>query len=234
MLASVRRFVPRLSGPFYLATGLWLFVLALVILGAAAIFLPDWSHAHADFQPNASDVVSAFPILAFATVGALIAWSQPRNRIGWFLIATAIAATFLTLPKLYAGLAINLGLKWLPAPEWAFWIGQFSWIVVVELFLVLLPLYYPVGRLPGPRWRLVIWSAALVALIAIISALDPVSGPTGVVNPMGIPALAGVSKFLFIPFTVIFLGTSLAAVLSLLVRHRTGDGQHRQRLKWLM
>ena len=230
----MRRFVPRLSGSFYVPALLWLLVVALLVVGGLAIYLPDWSHTRLDFRPTASDVVSVFPILAFATVGALIAWSQPRNRIGWFLIATAIAATFLTLPKLYAGLAINLGLKWLPAPEWVFWIGQFSWIVVVELFLVLLPLYYPDGRLPGPRWRLVIWSAALVALIAIISALDPVSAPTGVVNPMGIPALAGVTKFLFIPFTVIFLGTSLAAVLSLLVRYRRGDGQDRQRLKWLM
>jgi len=234
VLTAVRRFVPRLSGSFYVPALLWLLAVELLIVGGLAIYLPDWSHTRPDFRPTASDVVSVFPILAFATVGALIAWSQPRNRIGWFLIATAIAATFLTLPKLYAGLAINLGLKWLPAPEWVFWIGQFSWIVVVELFLVLLPLYYPDGRLPGRRWRLVIWSAALVALIAIISALDPVSAPTGVVNPMGIPALAGVTKFLFIPFTVIFLGTSLAAVLSLLVRYRRGDGQDRQRLKWLM
>src|SRR5438094_1496976 len=234
MLASVRRLIPRLSGPFYLATGLWLFVLALVILGVAAIYLPDWSHAHADFQPNASDLVSAFPILAFATVGALIAWSQPRNRIGWFLIATAIAATFLSLPKFYAGLAIDLGWRWLPVPEWVYWVSQFSWIIVVELFLVLLPLYYPDGRLPGVRWRLVLWSCAAIVILAVVTALDPASAPTGVVNPMGIRALAGISNFLFIPFTVILLSTSLAAVLSLVVRYRRGDSQDRQRLKWLM
>src|SRR5437867_7446895 len=51
---------------------------------------------------------------------------------------------------------------------------------------------------------------------------------------MGIGALAGVSNFLFIPFTVILLGTSLAAVLSLVVRYRRGNSQDRQRLKWLM
>src|SRR5438093_13116016 len=217
MLASLRRLIPRLSGPFYLATGLWLFVLALVILGTAAIYLPDWSHARSDFRPSASDVISVFPILAFATVGALIAWSQPRNRIGWFLIVTAIAATFLSLPKLYAGLAIDLGWRWLPAPEWLYWVGQFSWIFVVELFLVLLPLYYPDGRLPGRRWRLVLWSSAPVVIMAMIASLDPASAPTGVANPMGIGALAGVSNFLFIPFTVILLGTSLAAVLCLVV-----------------
>src|SRR5207302_10712811 len=220
VVTAVRRLAPRLSGSFYVPALLWLLVVALLVVGGLAIYLPDWSHSRPDFRPTASDVVSAFPILAFATVGALIAWSQPRNRIGWFLIATGIAATFLSLPKFYAGLSIDLGWRWLPAPEWLYWVGQFSWIVVVELFLVLLPLYYPDGRLPGRRWRLVIWSAALVALIAIISALDPVSAPTGVVNPMGIPALAGVTKFLFIPFTVIFLGTSLAALLSLLVRYR--------------
>jgi signal transduction histidine kinase len=234
MLAFVQRFVPRRSGPFYLATGLWLFVLALVVLGALAIVLPDWRHARSDFRPNASDVVSVFPILAFATVGALIAWSQPRNRIGWFLIATAIAATFLSLPKFYAGLAIDLGWRWLPAPEWVYWVSQFSWIVVFELFLVLLPLYYPDGNLPGRRWRLVLWSSALPAIIAVITALDPASVPTGLANPMGIGALAGAGNFLFIPFTVIFLGTSLAVVLSQVVRYRRGDSQDRQRLKWLM
>ena len=234
MLASLQRFVPRLSGPFYLATGLWLLVLALVILGAAAMYLPDWSHARSDFRPNASDVVSVFPILAFATVGALIAWSQPRNRIGWLLIATAIAATFLALPKFYAGLSIDLGWRWLPAPDWVYWVSQFSWIVVFELFLVLVPLYYPDGNLPGRRWRLVLWSSALPATIAVITALDPASVPTGLANPMGIRGLAGVSNLLYLPFVIVFLGTSLAAVLSLVVRYRSGDTQDRQRLKWLM
>jgi len=234
MLTSVRRLIPRLSGPFYLATGLWLFVLALVILGTAAIYLPDWSHARSDFRPNASDVVSVFPILAFATVGALIAWSQPRNRIGWLLIATAIAATFLALPKFYAGLSIDLGWRWLPAPDWVYWVSQFSWIVVFELFLVLVPLYYPDGNLPGRRWRLVLWASALPAIIAVITALDPASVPTGLANPMGIRGLAGVSNLLYLPFVIVFLGTSLAAVLSLVVRYRSGDTQDRQRLKWLM
>jgi len=234
MLTAVRRFVPRVGGSFYVPALLWLLVVALLVVGGLAIYLPDWSHARPDFRPTASDVVSVFPILAFATVGALIAWSQPRNRIGWFLIATAIAATFLSLPKLYAGLAIDLGWRWLPAPEWLYWVGQFSWIFVVELFLVLLPLYYPDGRLPGRRWRLVLWSSAPVVIMAMIASLDPASAPTGVANPMGIGALAGVSNFLFIPFTVILLGTSLAAVLSLVVRYRRGNSQDRQRLKWLM
>ena len=123
MVTAVRRFAPRLSGSFYAAALLWLLVVVLLVVGAIAIYVPDWSQARADFQPNGSDVISAFPILAFATVGALVVWSQPRNLVGWLLIATAFAATFLISPKLYAGLAIDLGWKWLPAPDWIYWIG---------------------------------------------------------------------------------------------------------------
>ena len=234
MVTAVRRFAPRLSGSFYVPALLWLLVVALLVVGGIAIFVPDWSQARPDFRPNGSDVISVFPILAFATVGALVAWYQPRNLVGWLLIATAFAATFLISPKLYAGLAIDLGWKWLPAPDWIYWIGQFSWIAVFQLFLVLLPLYYPDGRLPGRRWRVLLWASALTVLIAFVTALDPASAPTGVANPMGIRALAGVSNLLFLPFLFVFLGTSLAAVLSLVMRYRRGSTQDRHQLKWLM
>jgi len=234
VVTAVRRFAPRLSGSFYVPALLWLLVVALLVVGGIAIFVPDWSQARPDFRPNGSDVISVFPILAFATVGALVAWYQPRNLVGWLLIATAFAATFLISPKLYAGLAIDLGWKWLPAPDWIYWIGQFSWIAVFQLFLVLLPLYYPDGRLPGRRWRVLLWASALTVLIAFVTALDPASAPTGVANPMGIRALAGVSNLLFLPFLFVFLGTSLAAVLSLVMRYRRGSTQDRHQLKWLM
>src|SRR5437660_738524 len=64
--------------------------------------------------------------------------------------------------------------------------------------------------------------------------MAPASAPTGVANPMGIRALAGVSNLLFLPFLFVFLGTSLAAVLSLVMRYRRGSTQDRHQLKWLM
>jgi len=68
VVTAVRRFAPRLSGSFYVPALLWLLVVALLVVGGIAIFVPDWSQARPDFRPNASDVVSVFPILAFATV----------------------------------------------------------------------------------------------------------------------------------------------------------------------
>src|SRR2546422_9141045 len=51
---------------------------------------------------------------------------------------------------------------------------------------------------------------------------------------MGIRALAGVSNLLFLPFLFVFLGTSLAAVLSLVMRYGLASTQDRHQLKWLM
>src|SRR2546421_5080727 len=105
MATFTRRFPIAISRSLVAATLLWLLVAVLVVLGLLGIYLFDWSHARADFRPNGSDTVAALPILGFATVGGLIAWRQPGNRIGWLLMATALTATLLQVPKLYAGLA---------------------------------------------------------------------------------------------------------------------------------
>jgi signal transduction histidine kinase len=150
------------------------------------------------------------------------------------LIATASAAILQSLPKLYAGLAMDFGWSWLPAPLWIYWVGQYSWVVLIELVLVLLPLYYPDGRLPGPRWRLVLWSSLLLVLIALITSLDPSVASSGLPNPLSVKALAGTAKAVQLPLPVLFLATGLAAVFSLVVRYRHGNHRDRQQLKWLM
>lgn len=233
-MTAARRFSPGPGRSFYVPAFLWLVIVGLLVVGLLWIFIPNWSRARSDFRPNASDVLATLPVLAFATVGALIAWRQPRNRIGWLLIATASAAILQSLPKLYAGLAIDFGWSWLPAPLWIYWVGQYGWLVLVELFLVLLPLYYPDGRLPGPRWRLVLWSSLLLVLIALITSLDPSVASSGLPNPLSVKALAGTAKAVQLPVPILFLATALAAVFSLVVRYRHGNHRDRQQLKWLM
>jgi signal transduction histidine kinase len=234
MAAVGRRPLARLSGSFYVVALLWLLVVAILLVGLVAIFAADWSRARSDLRPNSSDVLATLPILSFATVGALIAWRQPRNRMGWLLMFTALVAILLSLPKLYAGLAIDLGWSWLPAPAWFYWIGQFSWLIVVELFLVVLPLYYPDGRLPSTRWRPLMWLSALLVLIAAVVSLDPTVTSAGLPNPMSVKALTGTSKAIGSLLPILFLGTALGAVFSLIVRYRRGNHRDRQQLKWLM
>jgi signal transduction histidine kinase len=233
-VTAASRFSPGPGRSFYVPAFVWLVIVGLLVVGLLWIFIPNWSRARSDFRPNASDVLATLPVLAFATVGALIAWRQPRNRIEWLLIATASAAILQSLPKLYAGLAMDFGWSWLPAPLWIYWVGQYSWLVLVELFLVLVPLYYPDGRLPGPRWRLLLWSSLLLVLIALITSLDPSVASSGLPNPLSVKALAGTAKAVQLPLPVLFLATALAAVFSLVVRYRHGNHRDRQQLKWLM
>ena len=181
-----------------------------------------------------SDLFGTVPILAFATVGALIVWRQPRNRIGWLLIASGFMAVFLALPRLYAGLALDLDWSRLPGPLWAYWFSTFDWVFVLALFLVLVPLFYPDGRLPGRRWRFLVWLCGLVVGLTVLSALDPTGAPPGLPSPVNIPALVGLNSLLTIPITVLVPLAGLAAALSLALRFRRGSHLEREQLKWLI
>jgi hypothetical protein len=90
--------------------------------------------------------------IAFAVVGALIVTHRPDNRIGWLFCAGVVFALVPALDAyaLYA-LAANPAAG-LPAATAVAWVV--SWIWLVGLLLVMLvPLLYPTGRLPSPRWR---------------------------------------------------------------------------------
>jgi len=235
MMVTRPRSVPSRREPsFYVASVLWLLVLVLTALWLLAILAVNWRQARADFRPGGSDLVGALPVMAFATVGALIAWRQPRNRMGWLLLATALAATFLTLPKLYAGIGIDVKPGSLPAPLLVYAISQVLRIVPIELFLVFLPLLFPNGQLPGRRWRIVVWLAGLMAVITVATFLDPSAGGNGLRNPSGLSALRGISNVLRIPFMIGFPITSALAIASLVVRYRRGADRERQQLKWLV
>ncbi len=173
-------------------------------------------------------------ILAFATVGALIVWRQPKNRIGWLLIASGFMAVLLSLPRLYAGLALDLGWHSLPGALWAYWFSTFDWVFVLMLFLVLVPLYYPDGHLLSRRWRVLIWLSGLVVGLTVLSAFDPSGATPGLPNPVNVPALNGINNLLSIPITVFAPLSGLAAAVSLAIRFRRGSRLEREQLKWLI
>src|SRR5438132_799927 len=81
----------------------WLVVMALVAVQALLTFGVDWRGVPEVFRPNSASAVGLVAILAMSSVGGLIAARQPANRIGWLLLAIAVTATFLDVPRLYAG-----------------------------------------------------------------------------------------------------------------------------------
>jgi hypothetical protein len=181
----------------------------------------------------------AGPAIAFAVVGALIVTRRAGNRIGWLFCAIGLQSVTGALDA-YAlyGLAARPDAV-LPGTTAAAWVASWSWAPAFFLPLVLLPLLYPTGRLPSPRWRPVAWLAVLTILLAIIvNGFRP--GPLQVsevpvaANPLGIAGATGLLEVGDLIAGVLFVPLFFAAVASVVVRFRRARGVERQQLKWFL
>ncbi|CAA9510609.1 MAG: ATP-binding region, ATPase-like [uncultured Rubrobacteraceae bacterium] len=209
------------------AWGLW----ALTALAVAPTLLLASLNVPSSARNSA---VVALVILAFSTVGALVASRRPGNPIGWLFLA---GASFWILGELaleYAVYALVTAPGTLPAGAWAGWFGGWArgmgWLIIA-LFLLLL---FPTGRLPSPRWRPVLWGTVLFCLFfTALIWLAPASSDlrlTFVTNPMGLelPIMDLLMEVLYfaLPLTLLVSG---AAVI---VRFRRSRGDERQQIKW--
>src|ERR1700736_521017 len=130
---------------FWLAWFTWVLyviiaiVLLLFVKGAPSISL--------------SDIFNALVLLAFATVGALIASRRPQNPIGWiFCISTLLWAlgVFMLEYAVYAILTVPGSLS-AGALMGVFggWARGMGWFLLLTFGLLL----FPNGHLPSSRWR---------------------------------------------------------------------------------
>jgi hypothetical protein len=171
---------------------------------------------------------------AFALAGAVVAARRPRNAVGWLLCCAGLSLAVTALSDtLYWHLAF--GREVAPAAaQWFAWIEGWSWIPAVVPLFSLIPLLFPTGAPPSPRWRIVGWSAASAGVVMVIgTALKPgaVEDVAWVDNPLAVEGL-GLGALSGIAFAV-WAGTALAALASLVVRYRRSRGIERQQLKWM-
>lgn len=223
----------RAGSSFYLAAGIWILFLVLIALESYFAFLVDWHGVPNDFRPTDATRVGLLAVFAMGSVGALVVWQQPRNRIGWLLTGVGLSAIGLELPKFYAGFGVYIH-PGLPATSWSDLLSQIFWVFLFVGLLVLLPLLFPDGRLLSPRWRFVLALAALAIILVLLYSLDP-SATTPLHNPIGVAAVHSFTNQV-LPglFSVVFLTGSVLALTSLAVRFRRGGEQQRQQIKWLL
>ena len=217
------------SAVFWRAWSIWAVSVAAtgIALGYAALHSLPASLAHQGGGPSNGAVVVAF-IVAFATVGALLAWKRPGNPIGWLLSATGLA---------YAVGAFGLLLAYFPrtltVTSWLSWI----WFLGLGLcvFVVLL---FPAGNLPSRRWRPVAWAAGTgLAGWVLGNAFAPtiITASPSTPNPVGLTGPAGnIFKIMAAGGALLIAATGLAAVLSLAFRYRRARTAERAQLKWLV
>jgi hypothetical protein len=221
----------------------------IVFAGATALLLADlvleW--ATRDVSNSAGFGLSGFAFagtiligltfFSFAATGVLIAARVPRNPIGWMLIAIAYGWGLVTGSIGYGDYALKVHPGQLPAGTAVAAVSGWAWAPPVALTGVFLLLVYPDGRLPGPRWRPVVWiCGTAVAIGIVVDLLMP--GPMTDLgfphhrNPFGVESLGPLLRALEATVIAIPLGT-VAAVASLVVRFRRAGRVERLQIKWL-
>jgi signal transduction histidine kinase len=188
----------------------------------------------------AQEIVFAviFPLflLAFSSVGALIASRQPGNPIGWIFLGVGLLWALAGTSEDFAWYSARTGAEISSLVRTADWLGAWLFLPGLYVPVTFLFLLFPDGRLPSRRWLPVAWvSIAGIALISATSSLKP--GPLEELdvlrtNPyaLGPPALWDV-----VEPVAWFAGIAgmVGSVAALVVRLRRSSGALRQQMKWL-
>ena len=178
-------------------------------------------------------------LLAYGTVGALIASRRPGNAIGWIFCAVGLALAVASAASGYADYGLYGNGDALPAAELAAWLSV--WLNIVVLFVApcLLFLLFPDGRPPSTRWRPVVWLTAVAGggifftLAFSPGELDKYTYP-GLPNPLGVggevgdvlTAIESIGDGI-LPIVV------LVTISSTVIRFRRSSGRERLQLKWV-
>jgi hypothetical protein len=172
-------------------------------------------------------------LLAFAVVGAVVASHQPRHPIGWMLgaVPAAISLNLASETVYFEAARVHDGEPG-RAADLCLWLANWSWVPAVVLVLVFVPLLFPSGRPPSPRWRLVAWAAAVGGMLLATGTAfraGPLKNYDWVDNPLGAGWMPGWPSAVGL---ALWLLASLAAIVSVAVRYRRSHGVEREQLKW--
>jgi hypothetical protein len=211
------------------------FGLGVLMLLLVAASVPLNVYAHNSLLGGSLGIALLFS--PFAVVGVLVASRQPRNPIGWALLALAISMMCSVDAGAYSVIAFRLGHHDLPLARLAVALTQ-SWIGLI-LLLPLPIVFFPDGHLPSRRWRWTFWVYLLLAALFVgdIAYRDVGAFTDRVVRVDSsgeLQTFAGPSG----PAGAVLAGLYAAVVLSWVVgkviEYRRSTGEHRQQLKWLM
>ena len=177
--------------------------------------------------------------LSLGLVGALVLRSQPGNRLGPVMAAGGLSASVSAVAQGYATHALVTDPGRLPAATAAALAATVLWMPAFLVLVAALPMLFPRGELPSPRWR---WPARVavaavpVILLLVLTAQSPLddSGFGPVDNPLDLPLRDSAQM---VPALVLFAGVvalGATATVSLLLRMRRADRPERQQDAWFL
>jgi hypothetical protein len=205
----------------------------LFIVAVSIVFLLNGSVGELAFS-----LLPILLILDTSLVGGLLAIRRPDNIIGSMLLATGILGAASYFADYYARLDDLLGGDRLPLVVPVAWVGGWIFVPAIGLMVVFLPLLFPTGHVPSPRWRIL--AAAVIVGLSIgtlqtATAPGPLNSASWLDNPVHLPdPLLGWIQTIGKGSALIAPPSFLIAVAGLVVRFRASRGAERQQLKWFL
>ncbi|WP_248828306.1 histidine kinase [Frankia sp. Mgl5] len=205
-----------------------------VFCSAGALLLHQYVTARTA-QHVALDPADLVLAVAFPLVAALVLVYQPRNRVGWLLLTTALTGPYL-LASQYAALALLPGEQGLPAQDAATWFAVWGYVPYFVLW-GLVPALFPDGRLPSRRWRVPVAATAVAIgchLIARMLSPTRLDVSTALRNPYGLEAATWLRYVTMVTALAVIFGGGLLGLMAVVTRLRRSTGVERARLQWLV
>ena len=181
------------------------------------------------FQGANTDALGAVGFAGFAGVGTVIALRRRDNAVGWVLVGIAIAFAVGEVGQVYVAETSNPGRVAVAC------VTSLTTDVWFSLAVVFLPLLFPHGRPPSPRWRPVLWLGAGSLVLGLVgNGLTPgaieFQQSTGIENPLGVEG--GLPEAAVVISLIIETVAVALAAASVVARIRRARGVERQQLKW--
>jgi signal transduction histidine kinase len=215
-------------------------ILALVV--DFALTFVDWGATGQSLSDAIFIPVIVLGTALYATIGRLIVKRQPRNTVGWLLLAIPCVAVLATANGSYTTHALVADPGSLPFALFSAWVDRWAIVVVLFMFIPLF-LLYPDGRLPTRRWRWVLVATiAAPALTTVAFALTPghLTGAFAdltsvhVINPVGIESARKPIKDLTGIGGLATFITAVLAGVAIATRFRRAGPDVRQQIRWLL
>ena len=206
------------------ATLVWLVALSVIVaIAVGQVF-------------NPADLITLLIIgqvvVSFAVVGAILVIRVPGNPVGWLLWVSGAGLAWGAAGTAYTTHSAVVCGGCLPATVPIGLISNTGFAPIVGAVAIFLPLLFPDGRLPGPRWRIVARLAVIsILLFAVGIAFTPGDIVRGVSlpNPIGIDAIGGLVGAAVVLALLLSIILSFASVIW---RFRHADPVQRQQLRW--